>query len=35
VASEHPDQATVVKPGTGTAARERVIEGRLMIQLTF
>jgi hypothetical protein len=35
VATEHPDQATVVKPGAGTAARERVVEGRLMVQVTF
>jgi hypothetical protein len=35
VASEHPDQATVVKPGTGTSARENVYEARLMVQLTF
>jgi len=35
VAVEHPDQATVVKPGTGAAARERVVEGRLMVQITF
>ncbi len=35
VATEHPDQATVVKPGAGTADRERVVEGRLMIQVTF
>ncbi len=35
VATEHPDQATVVRPGVGTAARERVVEGRLMIQVTF
>ena len=35
VATEHPDQATVVKPGAGTAARERVVEGRLLIQVTF
>jgi hypothetical protein len=35
VATEHPDQASLVKPGTGTAARERVIEGRLLIQITF
>ena len=35
VATEHPDQATLVKPGTGTATRERVVEGRLLIQVTF
>ena len=35
VATEHPDQATVVKPGAGSADRERVVEGRLMIQVTF
>jgi hypothetical protein len=35
VATEHPDQSTVVKPGAGTAARERVVEGRLLIQVTF
>lgn len=35
VASEHPDQASVVKPGAGTAVRETVLEGRLMIQLSF
>ena len=35
VATEHPDQATVVKPGAGTATRQRVVEGRLMFQLTF
>jgi hypothetical protein len=35
VATEHPDQSTVVKPGAGTATRERVVEGRLLIQVTF
>ena len=35
IATEHPDQATVVKPGTGISARERVVEGRLMVQLSF
>ena len=35
VATEHPDQSTVVKPGAGSAARERVVEGRLLIQVTF
>jgi hypothetical protein len=35
VATEHPDQATVVKPGAGTAIRERVVEGRLLVQITF
>jgi hypothetical protein len=35
VATEHPDQSTVVKPGAGTAARERVVEGRLLVQVTF
>jgi hypothetical protein len=35
VAVEHPDQVTIVKPGTGFAARENVYEARLMIQLSF
>ncbi|HEV8266061.1 MAG TPA: porin, partial [Gemmatimonadales bacterium] len=35
IATEHPDQATVVKPGAGTVERENVVEGRLMIQVTF
>jgi hypothetical protein len=35
VATEHPDQSTVVKPGAGAAARERVVEGRLLVQITF
>ena len=35
VGIEHPDQATVVKPGAGFATRQNVYEARLMIQLTF
>jgi hypothetical protein len=39
LASEQPDQATVVKPGktagTGTVERQNVLEGRLMFQVTF
>lgn len=35
VATEHPDQAALVRPGTGTSARETVVEARLMIQLSF
>lgn len=35
IATEHPDQVTVVKPGSGTAARENVYEARLMVQVTF
>ena len=35
VGTEHPDQSTVVKPGAGSAARGRVVEGRLLIQVTF
>ena len=35
LATDHPDQATVAKPGTGTAAQENVFGARLMIQLTF
>jgi hypothetical protein len=35
VASEQPDQATVVKAGAGSVERQTVIEGRLMVQVTF
>jgi hypothetical protein len=35
LATDHPDQATVAKPGTGTATQENVLGARLMIQLTF
>jgi hypothetical protein len=35
VASEHPDQVSVVKPGTGSAQRDNVYGARLMLQITF
>lgn len=35
VASEQPDQTTVVKPGAGSVERQTVIEGRLLVQFTF
>jgi hypothetical protein len=35
VGVEHPDQVTVVKPGSGFATRQNVYEARLMIQLSF
>ena len=37
VATEQPDQASVVKPGAfpGSVVRQTVPQGRLMVQFTF
>jgi hypothetical protein len=35
VATEHPDQASYARPGAGTAMRQTVKEGRLLVQMTF